>query len=66
MELLARRTDVAQVSISSSKARWTRLITSIAARHDKYRRIMANMYNFADLSEMKAEPCAYSMTFNVR
>ena len=29
------------------------------------RRIMTNMYNFADLSEMKLEPCAYSMTFNV-
>ena len=35
--------------------------------HDKYsRRIMANMYNFADLSEMNLEPCAYSMTFNVK
>jgi len=34
--------------------------------HDKCsRRIMANMYNFADLSEMNLEPCAYSMTFNV-
>lgn len=29
------------------------------------RRIMTNMYNFADLSEMGLEPCAYSMTFNV-
>ncbi len=29
------------------------------------RRIMTNIYNFADLSEMKLEPCAYSMTFNV-
>lgn len=29
------------------------------------RRIMTNMYNFADLTEMGLEPCAYSMTFNV-
>jgi thymidylate synthase len=29
------------------------------------RRIMTNMYNFGDLSEMGLEPCAYSMTFNV-
>ena len=29
------------------------------------RRIMTNSYNFADLSEMGLEPCAYSMTFNV-
>lgn len=29
------------------------------------RRIMTNLYNFADLSEMNLEPCAYSMTFNV-
>lgn len=29
------------------------------------RRIMTNIYNFADLSEMNLEPCAYSMTFNV-
>lgn len=29
------------------------------------RRIMTNIYNFADLSEMHLEPCAYSMTFNV-
>ena len=29
------------------------------------RRIMTNIYNFADLSEMRLEPCAYSMTFNV-
>ena len=29
------------------------------------RRIMTNIYNFADLSEMGLEPCAYSMTFNV-
>ena len=29
------------------------------------RRILTNMYNFADLSEMGLEPCAYSMTFNV-
>ena len=29
------------------------------------RRIMTNMYNFADLSEMALYPCAYSMTFNV-
>ena len=36
-------------------------------KNDRYsRRIMANMYNFADLSEMNLEPCAYSMTFNVK
>ena len=29
------------------------------------RRIMTNIYNFADLKEMNLEPCAYSMTFNV-
>ena len=29
------------------------------------RRIMTNIYNFQDLSEMDLEPCAYSMTFNV-
>ncbi len=29
------------------------------------RRIMTNIYNFQDLSEMNLEPCAYSMTFNV-
>ena len=29
------------------------------------RRIMTNIYNFSDLTEMHLEPCAYSMTFNV-
>ncbi len=29
------------------------------------RRIMTNIYTFADLSEMGLYPCAYSMTFNV-
>lgn len=29
------------------------------------RRIMTNLYNFEDLAEMRLEPCAYSMTFNV-
>ncbi len=29
------------------------------------RRILTNIYNFQDLSEMNLEPCAYSMTFNV-
>ena len=29
------------------------------------RRILTNIYNFADLMEMGLEPCAYSMTFNV-
>lgn len=29
------------------------------------RRILTNIYNFADLTEMNLEPCAYSMTFNV-
>ena len=29
------------------------------------RRIMTNIYNHADLSEMRLYPCAYSMTFNV-
>lgn len=29
------------------------------------RRIMTSIYNFAELSEMGLEPCAYSMTFNV-
>ena len=36
-------------------------------KNDRYsRRILTNMYNFADLSEMNLEPCAYSMTFNVK
>ena len=36
-------------------------------KNDRYsRRIMTNMYNFADLSEMGLEPCAYRMTFNVK
>ena len=29
------------------------------------RRILTNLYNFADLNEMALYPCAYSMTFNV-
>ncbi len=29
------------------------------------RRIITNIYNHADLSEMRLYPCAYSMTFNV-
>ena len=29
------------------------------------RRIMTNIYNHHDLSEMRLYPCAYSMTFNV-
>lgn len=29
------------------------------------RRILTNIFNFDDLSEMNLEPCAYSMTFNV-
>ena len=34
-------------------------------RNNPYsRRIMTNIYNFADLSEMNLYPCAYSMTFN--
>ena len=35
-------------------------------KHDPgSRRILANMYNHHDLSEMALYPCAYSMTFNV-
>jgi len=35
-------------------------------KHDPAsRRIMTNMYNHHDLSEMALYPCAYSMTFNV-
>ena len=30
------------------------------------RRIMTNIYNHADLSEMNLYPCAYSMTFSVK
>lgn len=34
-------------------------------KHDPYsRRIMTNIYTFADLHEMNLYPCAYSMTFN--
>ena len=29
------------------------------------RRILTNIYTFADLCEMGLDPCAYSMTFNV-
>lgn len=29
------------------------------------RRILTNIFNFQDLTEMNLEPCAYSMTFNV-
>lgn len=29
------------------------------------RRILTNIFNFQDLHEMRLEPCAYSMTFNV-
>lgn len=29
------------------------------------RRIMTNIFNYADLKDMGLEPCAYSMTFNV-
>ncbi|WP_312648478.1 thymidylate synthase [Aminipila sp.] len=29
------------------------------------RRILTNIFNFHDLTEMNLEPCAYSMTFNV-
>lgn len=37
-----------------------------ALRHDPAsRRILTNLYNFEDLSEMALAPCAYSMTFQV-
>lgn len=36
-------------------------------KNDRYsRRIMTNIYNFEDLHEMNLEPCAYSVTFNVK
>ena len=34
-------------------------------RNPASRRILTNIYTFADLSEMALYPCAYSMTFNV-
>ena len=34
-------------------------------RNPASRRILTNIYNFADLSEMALYPCAWSMTFNV-
>ena len=34
-------------------------------RNPLSRRIMTNLYNHADLHEMKLYPCAYSVTFNV-
>ncbi len=35
-------------------------------KHNPFsRRIMTNLYNFDDLSEMHLYPCAYSLTFNV-
>ena len=37
-----------------------------ALRHDPAsRRILTNLYNFEELSEMALAPCAYSMTFQV-
>ena len=33
--------------------------------HPASRRILTNLYNFADLHEMRLYPCAYSVTFNV-
>ncbi|MBE6550743.1 MAG: thymidylate synthase [Ruminococcaceae bacterium] len=33
--------------------------------HPESRRIITNIYNHADLSEMNLYPCAYSVTFNV-
>ncbi|MCI8526198.1 MAG: thymidylate synthase [Oscillospiraceae bacterium] len=33
--------------------------------HPASRRILTNLYNFADLHAMNLYPCAYSMTFNV-
>ena len=36
-------------------------------KNDRYsRRILTNIFNFEDLHEMNLEPCAYSMTFNVK
>lgn len=35
------------------------------AHNPSSRRILTNIYNFADLHEMALYPCAYSMTFNV-
>lgn len=36
-------------------------------KNDRYsRRIITSMYNFEDLNEMNLEPCAYSVTFNVK
>lgn len=36
-------------------------------KNDRYsRRILTSIYNFSDLQEMNLEPCAYSMTFNVK
>ena len=36
-------------------------------KNDRYsRRILTNLYNFEDLADMRLEPCAYSMTFNVK
>ena len=36
-------------------------------KNDRYsRRILTNIFNFEDLHAMNLEPCAYSMTFNVK
>lgn len=36
-------------------------------KNERYsRRIMTSMYRFSDLHEMNLEPCAYSVTFNVK
>ena len=44
---------------------WADETGSIGKHNPASRRILTNIYNFADLSEMHLYPCAYSMTFNV-
>ncbi len=60
---IGKRTDVWVVKYKSGRGEMDHRLTSWLLEHDKYsRRIMANMYNFVDLSEMNLEPL-YSMTF---
>ncbi len=41
------------------------VLYDLKAQSRTRRRILTNIYNFADLHEMNLYPCAYSMTFNV-
>ena len=50
---------------TAEKRRRFQPYVDVYKRQPYSRRILTNIYNFRDLSEMNLEPCAYSMTFNV-